>query len=105
MKNKILHKVAGMLVMAILMNPCYAQSTPRVMEKAIVIPARQIRIDSLLAAFSRQTGVEFSFNSRKISSSRMVTVTRKVQTLSEWLRTLNRSLSIQHRLVGNHIIL
>lgn len=74
-------------------------------EKPITITARNIRIDSLLRSFSRQTGVEFSFSTNKISPSQMLTVSKQRQTLSQWLTTLRQSMGVQHKVVGNHIIL
>lgn len=82
-----------------------AQVNTTTWEKKIVIRQPTIRIDSLLKVFSRQTGIEFSFNPGKVSPSRTVAIPGKEQTLSQWLTTLSQNLGIQHKVVGNHIIL
>lgn len=82
-----------------------AQVSNATFEKPITITARSIRIDSLLTSFSRQTGVEFSFSTNKISPSQTLTVSKQRQTLNQWLTTLRQSIGVQHKVVGNHIIL
>lgn len=82
-----------------------AQVSNATFEKKIVVTAKSIRIDSLLKVFARQTGVEFSFNTSKISPSKTLAVARQVQTLSQWLTTLRQNPGIQYKVVGNHIIL
>ncbi|NII27866.1 hypothetical protein HB364_22475 [Pseudoflavitalea sp. X16] len=74
-------------------------------DKKIVITTRSIRIDSLLKVFSRQTGVEFSFNPTRVNPSKTLTVSTQHQTLSQWLTTLRQRVGVQHKVVGNHIIL
>ncbi len=81
------------------------QISDKTFQKQINVPVNEVRVDSLLRIFSRQTGVEFSFNSNKISPSKKIVVTRHTQTLEQWLSTLNNSLGVQHKMVGNHIIL
>jgi hypothetical protein len=82
-----------------------AQVSNASFEKNITITARSIRIDSLLRSFSRQTGIEFSFSTNKISPSQLLTVPKQDQTLSQWLTTLRQSTGVRHKVVGNHIIL
>jgi hypothetical protein len=81
------------------------QTNATLMNKKITVHSSRIRVDSLLQYFSRQTGVEFSFNSKKISPSKLVSVDKKQQTLSQWLNMLQHSIGVQHKLIGNHIIL
>ena len=82
-----------------------AQINSNTFDRKIHVSAKEIRVDSLLRIFARQTGVEFSFNSNKISPAKMVSVTNHNQTLNQWLNTLNKTLGVQHKVVGNHIIL
>jgi hypothetical protein len=86
-------------------GPSEAQVTNRTFKKTIVITSREIRIDSLLKTFSRQTGAEFSFNSNKISPSKKLPVASSHQTLSQWLDVLRSNMGVQHKIMGNHIIL
>ena len=82
-----------------------AQLNNNTFQLQINVPANEVRVDSLLRIFSRQTGVEFSFSSNKISPSKKITITKHRQTLSQWLSTLSSTLGVQHKVVGNHIIL
>lgn len=82
-----------------------AQVNTTTLDKKIGIVQQTIRIDSLLKVFSRQTGIEFSFNPGKVRPSQTVAVPGREQTLSQWLTTLRQKLGIQHKVVGNHIIL
>ena len=82
-----------------------SQISGNTFNKRINVPAKVIRVDSLLRIFARQTGVEFSFNSNKISPAKKISVVNHTQTLNQWLNTLNQTLGIQHKVVGNHIIL
>jgi hypothetical protein len=86
-------------------GPSEAQVTNKTFKKTIVITSREIRIDSLLKIFSRQTGAEFSFNSNKISPSKKLAVASPRQTLSQWLDVLRDNMDVQHKIMGNHIIL
>lgn len=85
--------------------PAIAQVGNATFEKKIVLSSTSIRIDSLLRVFSRQTGVEFSFNPTKVKPSKTLTVLRQSQTLSQWLTALQQQAGIQHKVVGSHIIL
>lgn len=82
-----------------------AQVSKATFDKPITISLKSIRIDSLLKAFSRQTGVEFSFSTNKISPGKTLTVSKQRQTLSQWLNTLRQNIGVEHKVVGNHIIL
>ena len=83
----------------------YSQVDKQILQEPISIPAGTIRIDSLLKQFSRQTAVEFSFNSNKISPSKTLIVNNQKKTVSQWLTLLNKSFGIQHKFVGYNIIL
>ncbi len=82
-----------------------AQISKETFNKSIFVSSSEVRIDSLLRIFTMQTGVEFSFNSVKISPAKKLSVKNHTQTLDQWLKTLSSFLGIQHKLVGNHIIL
>ena len=105
MKTPLFKTLFTFVCMVLCSLPSSGQSHSTLMNKKITINSSRIRIDSLLQHFSRQTGVEFSFNSKKISPSKLVIVAKKQQTLSQWLNMLQHSIGVQHKLVGNHIIL
>jgi hypothetical protein len=73
--------------------------------KKITVEQGAVRIDSLLKIFSRQTGIEFSFNSRKIPPSKTIHVKAGVNSLEAWLEYLQQSIDIQYKVMGSHIIL
>ena len=98
-------KTIILFILLFINNTAGAQLSDNTFKKSIYVPASEVRMDSLLRIFTKQTGVEFSFNSKKISPSKKVTVSQHKQTLSQWLTTLSNSLGIQHKIVGNHIIL
>ncbi|SFO98677.1 hypothetical protein SAMN05428949_7075 [Chitinophaga sp. YR627] len=82
-----------------------AQLTKEKSEKRIVINSNTIRVADLLGIFARETDLEFSFNSKKLSPSKMIVVAHHEQTLSAWLKELEKSTGIHVRVKGDHIIL
>ncbi len=82
-----------------------AQVNKAIFEKTISIRTGDIRFDSLLHQFARQTGVEFSFSANRVGADNLVRNTRPRQTLAGWLQVLEQSLGIRYKVVGNHIIL
>jgi len=82
-----------------------AQINKEKLEKRISVQTGSMRVDSLLNIFSKQTGIEFSFNSRKISPSRIIIVKKGTCTLEEWLALLKQTVGINYIVLGDHIIL
>src|SRR5688572_30634737 len=82
-----------------------AQVNNQSFSKPISISTKEVRIDSLLMILKKQTGIEFSFNSNKISPLKKLSVPGSNQTLSQWLITLKTKAGIEHKVIGNHIIL
>jgi hypothetical protein len=82
-----------------------AQINKEKLEKRISVQNESMRVDSLLNIFSRQSGIEFSFNSQKISPSKIITVKKGTRTLEEWLAVLKQSVGINYTVLGDHIIL
>lgn len=98
--------VAGFIFLNCLINhSVIAQNADRALEKKIILSGKHITIDSLLRVFSRQTAIEFSFNSKKISPAKKVTIADRSLTLVQWLQNLRKEVSIDYRLVGNHLVL
>jgi hypothetical protein len=94
-----------LIILAIGTNSAVAQVNNKALSKAIVVPGKEVRIDTLLNLLTRQTGIGFSFNSNKIRPSNTVTVPNAKQTLAQWLTILQQETGITHKVVGNHIIL
>ena len=85
--------------------PAFSQVNTGTLQKKVAIRTNSIRIDSLLNIFSKQTGIEFSFNSRKISSSKKINITPGTKALKDWLESLKERIGIKYSVLGNHIIL
>ncbi len=65
----------------------------------------RMRLDSLLNVFSKQTQIDFSFNSNQINPGKIIFIRNKKQTLKEWLSFLQQDMGIHYTLLGDHIIL
>lgn len=83
----------------------HAQLSKEKAEKHIVVNSKTIRVATLLGIFSKETDLEFSFNSKQLSPSREIPVTHHDQTLSAWLKELEKTTGIHVRVKGDHIIL
>jgi hypothetical protein len=106
MKAQIKVTVAfAIAITALLAKPVIAQANNKALEKRIVIHAREIRVDALLKLFSKQTGIEFSYNSSKVSPSKKLAVPKQSITLAEWLVIFRQTFGADHKLAGNHVIL
>jgi hypothetical protein len=99
--------VAGFIFLlnCLISHSVMAQNADRALEKKITLSGKYITIDSLLRVFSRQTAIEFSFNSKRISPAKKVTIAARSQTLLQWLQNLKQEVSIDYKLVGNHLVL
>src|SRR5689334_1065655 len=82
--NKMKTIVVIMLLLVISQQAMYGQVGNRALNTIITLHSPQIRIDSLLKIFNRQTGIEFSFNSNKISPARKLIIPMEKQTLNQW---------------------
>jgi hypothetical protein len=83
----------------------HAQQPPTGLNKKVSLSSLELRVDSLLRQLSRQSGVQFSFNSRRISPSKKVRFTSRTQTPQRVLEQLKESLGIGYKMVGGHVIL
>ena len=75
------------------------------LNRRIQLTSYSLRLDSLLNELSRKSGVQFSFNSRRISQTRTIKLNGKNQTLQQILNQLNNLIGIKYRVVGDHVIL
>ncbi|MEO8766064.1 MAG: hypothetical protein ABI416_17310 [Ginsengibacter sp.] len=75
------------------------------LNRMVSIQGNRLRLDSLLNNFTRQTQIDFSFNSNKINPAAIIYTKNKKQTLAEWLLTLQHDIGIHYSLLGDHIIL
>ncbi|MBC7829755.1 MAG: hypothetical protein H7122_18570 [Chitinophagaceae bacterium] len=82
-----------------------AQSNRKPFDREIILSGNEVRIDTLLKIFSSQTGIQFSFTSNKINPSKKLAVPKTSKTLSQWLTILSKTMGIEHKLLGSHVIL
>src|SRR5687768_7273079 len=64
------------------------QVSKKVLDKPVNIPGSMIRIDSLLSRLTKQTGVEFSFNSTRVKPLGMIAIPSGKLSLLQWLQLL-----------------
>lgn len=93
------------LALSLLSVTLYAQQPAIDLSRKIHLPATELSVDSLLPQLSGQSGIQFSFNSRRISPSRKVRFASRQQTVRQVLQQLDQALGIGYKLVGNHVIL
>lgn len=82
----------------------FAQSTG-LLEKKITFANRSIRFDSLLQTITRQSGIKFSYNSRKMNTSYRLRLQATSSTVKLVLEELRKTTGVQYTLIENHIIL
>lgn len=93
------------LILCVVFAPASGQQGFRGLDKQFVIAATSMRFDSLLQQVSRQTGIKFSINTRKIPPSRTIHLVKKTCTIRELLDLLTVQTKIFYTTIGGHIIL
>ncbi|MGO4293351.1 hypothetical protein [Chitinophaga sp. RAB17] len=68
------------------------------------MPAKQIRLDSLLSIVSRQTGARFSLNTSKFPPSRIIHVPKGPMPVAQLLTAIKEDTGIFYTVLGGHII-
>ena len=93
------------MVTCLVMGTLYSagQNNSQKLKKIVIITGNKIRLDSLLSSFSKQTQIDFSFNSNKINPNKVISVVNKKRTLAEWLSALQHDMDIRYSLLGDHI--
>lgn len=82
-----------------------AQVNNEKLKKRVTIYKDAMRVDSFLNLLSRQTGVGFSFNSKKISPTKMISMKKGSYTMADCLAHIQRNSGIHYAMMNNHIIL
>jgi hypothetical protein len=93
------------LLFSFLTETSIAQIPKDILQKKISIPAGEIRTDSLIKQLTRQAGVYFSFNTQKVIPAKKIKVGSNKFSLFQWLQVLENTFGVQHKVIGNHIIL
>src|SRR6187549_1583867 len=97
MKKQIINFLSFVFLAGCFINcPVTGQIANNALSKKIVVTGKQITIDSLLRIVSRQTAVEFSFNSTKISPAKKIAVPKQSLTVFQWLQNLKQEVNIDY---------
>lgn len=97
--------IIGGFAMLITTATVSAQTAKVNLQKDIVIPAADMRLDTLLSIISKQAGIRFSVNTGRFPTSRTVHVGKGRQSLSSLLTGLREHTGIGYRVLESHIIL
>ncbi|HEY8960265.1 hypothetical protein, partial [Chitinophaga sp.] len=85
---------------------CYAQQVQvKGISRLLHLPLHEMRLDSLSAYISRETGVVFSFNAAKIDPAQKLSMPRMPVTVSELLTHLRNRYQLSFTVTGNYVIL
>ncbi|SFD75534.1 hypothetical protein SAMN05518672_10382 [Chitinophaga sp. CF118] len=102
-KDVINKVVPPVLILIIAGISAYGQTGSRLQQK-IVVPAENIRFDSLLHLISKQSGVKFSLNTRKFPPSKIIHVKKGSQPVAQVLADIKAGTGIYYTLLDSHII-
>jgi hypothetical protein len=91
----------GLLVAALSM----AQVGSNKLKKRVTVYRNETRVDSLLHLLAKQTGIGFSFNSKKISPSKVIQLRKGLYTVEDCLLKIQQTAGIHYALLSDHIIL
>jgi hypothetical protein len=82
-----------------------AQVGSNKLKKRVTVYHNETRVDSFLNLLAKQTGIGFSFNSKKISPTMMIPIRKGIYTVEECLLKIQQTAGIHYALLSNHIIL
>src|SRR5688500_10802854 len=91
----------GLLVAALSM----VQVGSNKLKKRVTVYRNETRVDSLLHLLAKQTGIGFSFNSKKISPSKVIQLRKGMYTVEDCLLKIQQTAGIHYALLSDHIIL
>jgi hypothetical protein len=97
-------KLIGILLVWCITSTLFAQS-PSQLEQKVTLAQRSIRLDSLLQTVTRQTGIKFSYNSRRLNTAYRLRLPATIQTVKQVLEELKKSTGVLYTLIENHVIL
>jgi len=97
--------IIGGFAILITTSTVSAQTAKVNLQKDIVIPVADMRLDTLLSIISKQAGIRFSVNTGRFPTSRTVHVRKGRQSLLSLLTGLREHTGIGYRVLESHIIL
>lgn len=96
--------IATLFIPIVTATLCSAQQSRINGQQKIVLPATQIRFDSLLSIVSRQAGVKFSLNTSKFPPSRVIHLPKGPMLVAQLLSAIRDDTGIYYTVLGGHII-
>ncbi|THU33584.1 hypothetical protein FAM09_25920 [Niastella caeni] len=75
------------------------------LQKKVVVPANNIKLDSLLRLIKKQTGAKFSINTRKFPASKYIRLKKNTPTIAGLLQEIKQNTGVYYAVLGDHIIL
>ena len=104
--NRFLQKLLLYVLFIYMPYCCYAQQVQvKGISRLLHLPLHEMRLDSLSAYISRETGVVFSFNAAKIDPAQKLSMPRMPVTVSELLTHLRNRYQLSFTVTGNYVIL
>lgn len=94
-----------LVVMLLVRLGAYGRQSPDVLNRLITLPAQKVRLDTLLQTITRQTGIGFSYNSKRLNTAYKLTLNQKKVTVQEALDLLKSKTNVLYSLIENHVIL
>lgn len=82
----------------------YGQTTDR-LDRTLTLRNKTVRLDTLLQTVSRQAGIKFSYNSRRLNSSYRLKLSETSLTAREILDQLKRTTGVVYSVIENQVIL
>ncbi|HNH61152.1 MAG TPA: hypothetical protein PLS80_14055 [Cyclobacteriaceae bacterium] len=76
-----------------------------VLSRNITLSTQKVRLDTLLQTITRQTGIRFSYNSKRLNTAHKLTLIKRQLTVREALEQLKNKTNVLYALIETHIIL
>ena len=95
-------------LLAVMMLACcsaYCRQSPDMLNRLITLPTQKVRLDTLLQTITRQTGIRFSYNSKRLNTAYKLTLNKRKVTVQEALDLLKSKTNVLYSLIENHVIL
>ena len=91
------------LFLILLCNPVFSQNIN--LSQKITISAENTQVEKILIEISKQSGIDFSYNSKAINAKQKITFHAKDKTLKEILDRLSKQINIEYKVIENQIVL
>lgn len=83
----------------------YCRQSTDMLNRLITLPTQKVRLDTLLQTITRQTGIRFSYNSKRVNTAYKLTLNKRKVTVQEALDLLKSKTNVLYSLIENHVIL